>query len=484
MMSKVIPAIFGAALAACVVACGGSGASSSTATPTSTKPVMATGTITGFGSVYLNGVHFRTTSTAIRKNGQVVAQSALAVGEIARIKGSKNDSDGTGVADSCDVDNNVIGPIATINATTHTLTILGQTVTIDAGTSFSSNVSPADITGLKVADFVEVSGLTAADGTITATRIERQTAAGTLQALGTVASLDTTAHTFKINALVVNYATAMLTGFTGGQPANGDVVEVHGTMFDSAKTTLTATRLEKQTSDQEQAGADGLEREGLITRFASATDFDVAGKPVATTSSTVYRNGTAAKLALNAKVEVEGKLNSSNVLVADVVSFHRNGGVELQSTVSAVDTAAGTLTVLGVQITVTSTTRFEDKSSAHIEMFRLSNLAVGDTVQVHGFESPAGSGKLVATRLEREPASTKVQVGGAFTAGTSPQFTVFGITVDASAAVIKGTGGVTLTLADFLTQAVGKNVEVSGKLSGTIVTASEIHIDDRHSNND
>jgi len=56
-------------------------------------------------------------------------------------------------------------------------------VKIDAGTSFSSDVQPADITGLKVADFVEVSGLTAADGSISATRIGREASAGTLQVL-------------------------------------------------------------------------------------------------------------------------------------------------------------------------------------------------------------------------------------------------------------------------------------------------------------
>jgi hypothetical protein len=473
-MNKVIPTILLGAAAA-LVACGGGGGMSGT-TPSGSAPVMATGTITGFGSIYVNGVHFKTTSATIRKNGQVVAQSALKVGEIARIKGSKNDSDATGNADSVDVDENVAGPIATIDTTLNTLTVLGQTVKIDAGTSFSSDVKPADINGLGMNDFVEVSGLIAADGSITATRIDRDAStATTLQVLGTLAGIDTAAHTFMINALKVNYSAANLTGFSGGQPANGDLVEVQGTTFDSVHTTLTATRLDKQMSDQEQAGDHrDMEHEGLITRFASATDFDVAGEPVTTTSATVYRNGTVADLALNVKVEVEGSPNSSNVVVADVISFHHNGGVELQSTVTAV--TASTLTVLGVEITVTSTTRFEDRSSAQVQMFTLSNVSVGDTVDVHGFESPAGSGKLVATRLDREPASTEVEVSGLFTAGTSPHFIVFGITVDASSATLRDAGGATLTLADFLTQAVGKSVEVSGQLAGTIVTASEARI--------
>ena len=473
-MNKVIPTILLAAAAA-LVACGGGSGMSGT-TPSGSAPVMSTGTITGFGSIYVNGVHFKTTSATIRKNGQVVAQSALKVGEIARIKGSENHSDGTGSADSVDVDESVAGPIATINTTLNTLTVLGQTVKIDAGTSFSSDVKPADITGLNMNDFVEVSGLIGADGTITATRIDRAASTGTtLQVLGTLASIDTAAHTFMINALKVNYSAANLTGFSGGQPANGDLVEVQGMTFDSATTTLTATRVDKQMSDQEQAGDHrDMEHEGLITRFVSATDFDVAGAAVTTTSATVYRNGTAADLALNVKVEVEGSPNSSNVVVADVISFHHNGGVELQSTVTAV--TASTLTVLGDEITLTSSTRFEDRSSAQVEMFSLSNVSVGDTVDVHGFESPAGSGKLVATRLDRQPASTEVEVSGPFTAGTSPQFMAFGITVDASSATLRDAGGATLTLADFLTQAVGKNVEVSGQLSGMIVTASEARI--------
>src|SRR5437879_3639227 len=446
-------------------------------------PVLATGTITGFGSIYVNGVHFQTSSATIRKNGQTVAESQLAVGEVARVKGEKNDTDGTGVADSIDVDESVVGPIAAIDTTNSVVTVLGQTVKINTGTSFSMDVQPASLAGLKVGDVIRVSGLIDSSGNIVASRIERTGASAELQVLGTVASLDMTAHTFKINALVVNYSSANLTGFASGQPSDGDLGEVQGTMFDATTMTLTATHVARQQSEQEEAGSDEMEREGLITRFASATDFDVAGKPVTTTSSTVYRNGTAGDLALNAKVEVEGTLNSSNVLVASVVTFHHNGRIELESTATALDATAGTLTVLGVQVTVTSTTRFEDKSSTEMEKFNLSNIMVGDTVEVRGFESPAGSGKVVATRIERQPASTTVTVNGPFTAGTSPDFTVLGITIDASSATIKGLGDMTLTLADFLTQAVGHSVEVSGTLSGTTVMASEIRIDD-HSERD
>jgi len=50
------------------------------------------------------------------------------------------------------------------------------------------------------------------------------------------------------------------------------------------------------------------------------------------------------------------------------------------------------------------------------------------------------------------------------------------LTPDASAATLRDAGGATLTLADFLTQAVGHSVEVSGQLSGMIVSASDARI--------
>jgi hypothetical protein len=483
-MLKVRQCLVAAIVAAYVVACGGAGSSSSMS---GMKPVMATGVITGFGSIFVDGIHFQTTNATIRKNGQTVAQSQLAVGEVARIKGAKNDADETGVADEVDVDESVVGPISAIDTTNNVVTVLAQMVKINAGTSFSNDITPADITGLTMGETIRVDGMMDSSGTIVATRIEPGSASDPLQVVGTVSSLDSTAHTFMINALIVDYSGATLDGFPSGGPSNGDVVRVQGTSFDATTKTLTATTVSRHESDEEEAGDDrDTEREGLITRFASATDFDVAGQPVTTTSSTVYHNGTASNLALNVKVEVEGMLNSSNVLVASEVSFEHNGGVELQGQAAAVDATAGTLTLLGVHITVNSMTRFEDFSSMQVQNFNLSNVSNGDTIRVRGYESPPGSGMVVATSLVRVPPSSDVLVQGPFTAGTSPDFTVLGITIDASAATISsgGESGTTLTLATFLTQAVGHSVKVEGTLSGSVVKAAMIRIDDETGDED
>jgi len=473
-----------AAIVALTVSCGGGGSSANNSS-SGMSTVMSTGVITGFGSIFVNGIHFQTSSATIRKNGQVVDQSQLAVGEVARIKGQANESDETGNAEEVDVDESVVGPISGIDTTNGLVTVLAQTVKINGGTSFSKDIQPADITGLKVGDTIRVDGMYDSAGMIVATRIEHGSASAPFQVVGTVSGLNSASHTFMINALIVDYTSATLSGFASGGPSNGDTVEVQGTSFNATAKTLTATTVARMQSDQEEAGDEtDIEREGLITRFVSATDFDVAGKPVTTTSSTVYKNGSASDLGLNVKVEVEGMLNSSNVLVASVVRFEHNGSVELQSQVTAVNATAGTLTLLGVSITVNSMTRFEDDSAAQIQNFNLSNVSVGDTIKVRGYESPAGSGMVLATRLEREPPSATVIVEGPFMAATSPNFTVLGITIDASSAVIDSGEDSTLTLAEFLTKAVGHSVKVEGTLSGTVIAASRIRIDDESGDED
>ena len=195
---------------------------------------------------------------------------------------------------------------------------------------------------------------------------------------------------------------------------------VRGRVFDVTAGKLTATTLRKADTDRDDQAEGGMvEEEGLITRFASATDFDVAGEKVTTTASTVFKNGTAADLALNVRVEVRGTLDANKVLVADVVEIERIAVIGLAATVSAVTT--NTLTVLGVTISVDTNTRLEDVSNAHVHMFSLADVKVGDTVLVLGYENPAGSGMVLATRLVRLPPLPMMNVGvrGPFTATTA-----------------------------------------------------------------
>jgi hypothetical protein len=216
--------------------------------------------------------------------------------------------------------------------------------------------------------------------------------------------------------------------------------------------------------------------EGLITRYVSATDFDVAGRKVTTSAATRYEGGTAADLQLNVKVEAEGTIDSAGVLVAVKIEFKRGNNAGLAGIVDnvAADSSGlgGTLTVLGVTIVVDNNTRIEDKSDARVEMFRLSNVQVGDYVQVRGTET--GALKLTASRLERRRSSSESWVRGTVRDLASPGFTALGVPVTTSAS----TRFEELSSTSFFANAAGRVVKVRGTETANQIAATRVEFED------
>ena len=66
---------------------------------------------------------------------------------------------------------------------------------------------------------------------------------------------------------------------------------------------------------------DEFEVEGLITRFVSPQDFDVANVAVTTTATTQYEHGSAASLRLDLRVHVSGRINAALELEAGRVEI-------------------------------------------------------------------------------------------------------------------------------------------------------------------
>src|SRR5260370_16743016 len=141
---------------AVLVGCGGG--SSSSMSQTGAQSVVTRGTITAFGSVFVNGVRYDVSAATLKKNDTTVAQSGLAVGEVALVRGREDTQTGQGEADSVDVEDSVVGPITTIDTVKNQLTALGQAVSVTANTSLGPGITPADLTALKAGDSLEVSG--------------------------------------------------------------------------------------------------------------------------------------------------------------------------------------------------------------------------------------------------------------------------------------------------------------------------------------
>ena len=216
-------------LSAALVACGGGDETvagiDARGTPVRVG-VVSKGTITGFGSIIVNGIRFDTASASIDVDGNAGTQSDLKVGHVVVVRGTMNDDGTDAVADAVSFGDLVEGPISAIDTAAGTITVLGQLVVIDDDTSFDEEISPASIDGLNVNDTVEVSGFFLADGSISATRIERKTAGSEFEVTGHVSNL--TATTFQINDLTVDFSAAQLDDFPAGSPENGQRVEAKG----------------------------------------------------------------------------------------------------------------------------------------------------------------------------------------------------------------------------------------------------------------
>ena len=456
-----------------VTACGGDGETvagiDGRGTPVAVT-VVSKGTISGFGSVIVNGVTFDTSNAVFTIDGSAGSQSDLSIGQVILVQGELGDDPTTGTADTVRFDDAVEGPVEAIDEVAGTIMVLGQTVIVDADTSFDDSINPASIDGLNVTDVVEVSGFFLADGKISATRIELRAMAGEFELTGVVSNLS--GNTFEINGFVVDFSAAMLEGFPGGAPENGQLVEAKGDSLGAAGELL-ATRVEFINGVFGEDG-DRAEVEGFITRFVSESDFDVEGIAVTTNAQTVYENGTSADLALNRKVEIEGSVDASGRIVATEVEIKQSGTVRIESTVEGKQ--GNTLNILGITITVDGATRIEDKSSAEVEPFGFAQIDVGDYLEVRGYEDNGG---VTATLIEREDFEGDVAMRGFVASVNNPDFSILGVTISTvGGTTFEDSSGVPITATEFFANADGQLVEASGTLNGSVIIADEVEFED------
>ncbi len=461
-----------------LVACGGGGGAQTAGIDRGGAPAVAVvskGTLTGFGSVVVNGVRFDTSGAVFGIDGSSGTESDLRIGQVIVVKGTLDDDGTTGTADDVSFEDNVEGPIQSIDVAGNTMVVLGQTVRIDGDTAFNDSITPASLDGLALDDLVEVSGFVRADGSIAATRIERKPAAGEFEVLGRVSALDSGNMTFRINDLVVDYGAAQLDDFPGGEPANGDLVEAKGNSL-GAGGELRATRVEFKADDISGEDGDEVELEGFITRLVDGGDFDVEGFPVQANAQTRYEGGTDNDLAVNVKVEVEGALNGNGVIVADSIQFKAASNIRVEAPVENIQAGENTLMVLGITINVTPVTRLEDKTDLDVEPLTLDDIRVGDFVAVRGFVE---SGELTATLLERDEDRGEASLRAVVEAVNEPELTLFGVTVVTdNGTQFEDLNDAPLTARQFFDQALGRLVDAKGTLNGGLIQAEEVSLED------
>jgi hypothetical protein len=440
---------------------------------------VAIGPIANFGSIIVNGVTYNTDNATFTIDDAAGKQSDLRVGQVVSVSGTIDDNGTSGIADQVTFDDSVKGPVESIDLAGSQLVVLGQTVLVRPETSFDNSFSPPSLAGISIGQIVEVSGQIDANGSIVATRLEPKPPATQFEVHGTVSNLDSANLRFNLNNLVVDYSSATLDDFSGGQISNGDFVEAKGSTL-GATGELLATKVELESQLPGTANGLYVEIEGFITRFVSAQDFDVAGLPVTTTSSTAFEGGVAADLGLNVKIEVDGTIDANGVLVATEIDIRRAKVVRMTANADSVDAIGNTLVVLGITVTVDALTRLEDKSSADIDPLRIGDLNAGDYLEIRGGEVPAGSGAVLATILEREDPDTRTELQGFVTTVTEPSFVILGVTIETNGGtVFRAANGSAISASDFFNQVAPNSlVKARGsEVTTTTIAATEVEFE-------
>ena len=387
-----------------IVSCGGSSGGGSASGGIGGTGIFSSGRISANGSVVVNGVQYDTDGAIIIMDGETVSDdSMLKVGMIVEIEGTVNDDGVTGSANEVRFDDSVEGPVDAIDLTTRQLQVLGQTVQVDDLTIFDDgSISPPNLTGLDPGDIVEVSGQLDSMGIIRATHIEQKAASITVEVTGFVTAKS--GNTFMINSLTVDFSTAQLDDFGGGEPENGDFVEVKGAVADynPGTTTLIASRVEQKNQDAE----DGLEAEveGFIDSLTGSgfTVVTPSGRfVIEVDGSTVYSGGVFSDLQIGTKVEVEGQIVGGNLL-ADKVKFKDNVRIEIAAAGADGSTLTLDLRLLpSLTVRVDSLTRIEDKrdspSATNDPGVFLDSINMDDAIKLRG--RLVGS-DVLATELE------------------------------------------------------------------------------------
>ncbi len=455
--------------------------------------IVASGTITGFGSVYVNGVKFSTSaSTKISDDDVSISEDKLKVGQVVQINGTSQDT-ANGSAESISVMKELKGPVDKLydaSVTPNTLGVMGQIVIIDNNTIIDNNLGSGGLAGLTLGSQVEVNGFRDTNGRVIATRIERQevAAVGKFKVSGFVGSI-VSATSFTLGDLTISYPGVTVKNLPAGGLAVAQRVEVRAASAPSNKT-LVATSIEVKSGVSGKSGDKG-EVEGTIANFDGNCKFTINAQLVDACGNVTFERGAKADLANGKRIEADGTI-TSGVLIASKIEFKSSGTtggggfsafVRVNAAVQTLDAANRTITVLGKTFKVSASTQFEDKLS-NTRPFNTDNFAsvlkAGDKVEVRGFEDASG---LNATLVERNT-DTVVIIQGKLEQNNAAQLTIQGVVVRVGTSTqFKNVSGTIVTRSEFdAAAAVGAKVKAKGTNSGATdntvdATTGEVEIE-------
>lgn len=461
-LTAALCAAFGAAM---LQACGGSVGSGGTGMADG----FAQGTVSGFGSIIVDGQRYddRTIAALREVAPGVEVPSDTRLGDAVEI-----DLDAGGVPTRLHVDAALVGPVASVGVAGR-FVVLGQTVVVNADaafgpvTQFGGGYDGAG--SVSAGDAVEVHGVVARDGAlavIQATRVERLAAAPlTLKATGLASEVS--GGMFRIGGLQVD-ATAAPVLPAGRVLVDGERVAVLApaaglTTDASGVASLRAAQVRiKRAGDAGAAVTLGGTIGGLDT---AARRFDLGGRTVRYDGAAL--SGSA--LADGRYVRVRGSVLADGSVQAETVVVRDGTGepeTELKGNILGYDAASQRFEVRGVPV---------DASGAEVDECAGDVLAEGLYVKVEGRLGPTGViAKSVHCEDEQEGDTVEREgLAGAVDAAASR----FVLTTSRGDALSVQWSDSTYFAGIDVATLDGARIEVEGHFEGDVLIAHEVHLE-------
>ncbi|MFM2059457.1 MAG: hypothetical protein RLY71_3842 [Pseudomonadota bacterium] len=451
------------------------------------------GTVTGFGSVIVDGVRY--------DDSQVVAQRDDASGSVAaelqlgqRLELSYND-DGQGnlAAQAVRVAPSLVGPVQSVVTAGLTLTVLNQLVQINtnaaAGPVTVFGGGYASLADIVVTDWVEVHAVaqpaaTAGAPQWRATRIEKVDAQTSVRIAGRVSALQsgTGLRSFQIGGLTVQ--TTGGTRWPGGtELADGQAVVVFGPSALPGYSPITARLIASQVTVQTRSSVGSNEDRlaGWISGLAAdKLSFEADGVSITLPQNPTIVGGTLADLVNGAYVLVRGHYTTDDdhLLASSVELRYASGrseeAAELHGTVLDWTAATRRFTLRGVVVDASQLLSGNSKLSFG-DCAGFTDLANGMQVEIKGIGTSYG---VQATRITCKSSDSSsvsgevVELRGTLAAPQAASFTLHTDSGDvvvswSSASTYLGKPMTAATLGDPLSIYAGQVLEVEGRFSGT-----------------
>lgn len=344
------------------------------------------GPISGFGSVFVNGVRFETDGNVVSNDG-IGFEAQLDKGMILRIDGEWR-TDGQGTASAVEYDDTFRGVISSVSSLEQArdgsirrgaITMFGQSISFDRRTVFSVPGGFVDESSLKDR-LVRISAWRTSEG-------YRASYVGvidvlpnqTLELEGLAGSHDEAEGSFRIGTQRVIYLSdeVFRDGLTADDLNNASrSVEVEGLLYGD---TITAETIRPADSRRFLGTEDeDIELTGPVEGYTpSETEFLLNGVTIVITDDTEFDDISRNRLQDGLLVKVEGEFRGGVVIAEEIELFE--GDSEVQARVLGEGLRPNSWNIGGVTVVLTNSTLIEYDDG-------LSAISTGVYAEVEGIE--------------------------------------------------------------------------------------------------